>query len=120
MGLCRAFNVLLGGAAAVFAGRSAAAPGAGALSVLFGAAAVWFIYIWAVTRYSKGEETDPAKKRRVGALVGGIVYLQLAALIALSLFSPQSVALRPLLLAGAAMLVLLRILKSLFPRVSAS
>ena len=120
MGLCRAFNVLLGGAAAAFAGRSAVAPGAGALSVLFGAAAVWFVYIWAVTRYSKGEETDPAKKRRVGALVGGIVYLQLAALIAIALLFPQSGALRPLLLAGAAMLVLLRLFKSLFPRVSAS
>ena len=84
------------------------------------AAVVWFIYIWAVTRYSKGEETDPAKKRRVGSLVGGIVYLQLMALIALALAFPQVRAVKMLLVAGGAMLVLLRLFKSIFPKVSAS
>ena len=45
---------------------------------------------------------------------------QLAALIAIALLFPQSGALKPLLLAGAAMLVLLRLFKSIFPKVSAS
>ena len=117
MGACRALNVVCGvaGANAIF-GMDAAL-----LSWPVAATAgIWFLYIWAVTRYSKGEETDPVKKRRVGALVGGIVYLQLAALIALALFFPHTAALKPLLLAGAAMLVLLRLFKFLFPKVGAS
>ena len=78
------------------------------------------IYIWAVTWYSKGEENDPAKKRRVGLLVGGIVYLQLTALILLTHEFPQVAAMRPLLVAGAVLLVLLRLFKKAFPEVSAS
>ena len=117
MGACRALNVACGvaGANAVF-GMDVAL----LAEPVAAAAVVWFIFIWAVTRYSKGEEHDLAKKRRVGALVGGIVYLQLAVLIAIALLFPQSGALKPLLLAGAAMLVLLRLFKSIFPRVSAS
>ena len=80
-------------------------------------AAVWTIYIWAVTWYSKGEENDPAKKRRVGLLVGGIVYLQLTALIVLALRDPRVM---PLMVAGAVLLVLLRLFKKVFPEVSAS
>ena len=83
-------------------------------------AAVWTIYIWAVTWYSSGEENDPDKKRRVGALVGGIVYLQLTALLVLSLAFPQVAAMRPLLIAGAVMLILLRLFKTVLPKVSAS
>ena len=73
-----------------------------------------------MTLYSEGEENDPVKKRRVGLLVGGIVYLQLTALIVLTLEFPQVAAMRPLLVAGAVLLVLLRLFKKVFPEVSAS
>ena len=53
-------------------------------------------------------------------LVGGIVYLQLTALIVLTLEFPQVAAMRPLLVAGAVLLVLLRLFKKAFPEVSAS
>ena len=84
------------------------------------AAVVWTIYIAAVTKYSEGEELDPARRRRVGMLVGGIVYLQLVALIVLTLASPRPETLRPLLVAGAVLLVLLRAFRSAWPKVSAS
>ena len=70
------------------------------------------LYISLVTLYSEGEETDPAKKRRVGFLVSAIVYLQL---IALLIFRVD-----PLLLTGAALLVVLRLMKRFLPEVSAS
>ena len=74
--------------------------------------AVWTIYIAFVTWYSAGEETDPEKKRRVGFLIGAIVYLQL---IVLLIFRVD-----PLLLTGAALLVVLRLMKRVLPEVSAS
>ena len=83
-------------------------------------AVLWWLYISLVTLYSEGEENDPVKKRRVGLLVGGIVYLQLTALIVLTLEFPQVAAMRPLLVAGAVLLVLLRLFKKVFPEVSAS
>ena len=118
MGACRALNVVCGvaGANAVFGMDVALLAEPVAV-----AAGIWFIYIWAVTAYSKGEENDPAKRRRVGALVGGVVYLQLAALLVLAVAFPSAGgSMKPLLLAGAAMLVVLRILKTVFPRVQAS
>ena len=102
MGLCRALNVL-GGAFALGYGLSWQA-GAVALVAL--------VYIAAVTRYSRGEELDAEKRRRVGALVGGVIYLQLAALLVFPI--------RPLLITGALLLVALRILKRTLPEVSAS
>ena len=54
---------------------------------------------------------------RVGLLVGGIVYLQLTALIVLALRDPRVM---PLMVAGAVLLVLLRLFKKVFPEVSAS
>ena len=83
-------------------------------------AVLWWLYISLVTLYSEGEENDPVKKRRVGLLVGGIVYLQLTALIVLTLEFPQVAAMGPLLVAGAVLLVLLRLFKKAFPEVSAS
>ena len=80
-------------------------------------AVIWWLYISLVTLYSIGEESDPGKKRRVGMLVGGIVYLQLAALIVFTLTNP---ALKPLLIAGAVLLVLLRVMRRTLPKVSAS
>ena len=119
MGLCRGLNLLCGFAAPCLPpiGHSL---GMSALEHVAIFAAVWTVYIWAVTWYSSGEENDPEKKRRVGALVGGIVYLQLAALIGLTLAFPQVAAMRPLLIAGAVMLILLRLFKTVLPRVSAS
>jgi hypothetical protein len=122
MGLCRALNVLCGAAALsprvipVDTSRWEALANRGAFAAL-AAAFVWLVYIAAVTKYSEGEELDDAKKTRVGFLVGAIVYLQLAALLALALVSP---AVKPMLVAGALLLVALRVSKRLFPRVSAS
>ena len=109
MGACRGLNVVLG----------AAAVGCVNLRALM-VAVLWWLYITLVTLYSEGEDKDPAKKRRVGMLVGGIVYLQLVALVVLSLQAPGVAALRSLLVAGAVMLVLLRVFKTLLPKVSAS
>lgn len=119
MGICRGLNLFCGFAAPCLPpiGHSL---GMSALEHVAIFAAVWTIYIWAVTWYSTGEENDPEKKRRVGALVGGIVYLQLAALLVLTLMFPQVAAMRPLLIAGAVMLILLRLFKTVLPRVSAS
>ena len=119
MGICRGLNLLCGFAAPCLPpiGHSL---GMSALEHVAIFAAVWTIYIWAVTWYSSGEEEDPEKKRRVGALVGGIVYLQLTALLVLTLMFPQVAAMRPLLIAGAVMLILLRLFKTVLPKVSAS
>ena len=119
MGICRGLNLLCGFAAPCLPpiGHSL---GMSALEHVAIFAAVWTIYIWAVTWYSSGEENDPDKKRRVGVLVGGIVYLQLTALLVLTLMFPQVAAMRPLLIAGAVMLILLRLFKTVLPKVSAS
>ena len=110
MGLCRGLNVLSGAVAVGMCG-----PALAALALV--APLVWTLYITLVTWYSKGEEGDPAKKRMVGFLVGGIVYLQLAALIALTLIGAQVM---PLLVAGGVLLVALRLFRRMFPKVSAS
>ena len=103
MGLCRGLNVACGGAVVVSSCAS--------LPVLV-CALVWTVYITVVTMYSLGEETDPARKRRVGFLIGGIVYLQLAALLFF--------AVKPLLIAGGVLLIVLRTMRRFLPKVSAS
>ena len=103
MGLCRGLNVLCGAAAVAAAGNRLA-------PVV--AAVVWILYIAGVTAYSVGEEDDPEKRRRVGFLVGAIVYLQLLALMVF--------AVKPLLVAGAVLLVILRFVRRQLPKVSAS
>ena len=105
MGLCRGLDVLCGAAVVPAAGPW---PGIWPL----GLAAVWAVYIAAVTKYSEGEESDPARRRRVGLLIGGIVYLQLLALLPFRS--------TPLLIAGAALLVVLRVFRQVLPGVSAS
>ena len=117
MGVCRALNL---GCGVVAANTVYSMDAALLLEPAAVACVIWLAYIWAVTWYSTGEENDPEKKRRVGALVGGIVYLQLTALLVLSLMFPQVAAMRPLLIAGAVMLILLRLFKTLLPKVSAS
>ena len=117
MGVCRALNL---GCGVVAANTVYSMDAALLLEPAAVACVIWLAYIWAVTWYSKGEENDPEKKRRVGALVGGIVYLQLTALLVLTLMFPQVAAMRPLLIAGAVMLVLLRLFKTVLPKVSAS
>ena len=106
MGLCRACNVLCG--AAVLWPRWGTYDNFRSFAV----AAFWWLYVSLVTLYSEGEETDPEKKRRVGFLIGAIVYLQL---IALLIFRVD-----PLLLTGAALLVVLRLMKRFLSGVSAS
>ena len=110
MGLCRGLNVLSGAVVVGMCGIELAA-----LALV--APLVWTLYITVVTWYSTGEENDPDKKRRVGLLVGGIVYLQLAVLIYLTM---KAASVMPLLVAGAVLLVLLRLMRRVLPRVSAS
>ena len=112
MGLCRGLNVVCGGAVAIGASLTSGQESASPLLWLGVCAAVWTIYIAAVTKYSEGEEMDAAKKRRVGFLVGAIVYLQLIALIVFPV--------KPFLVAGAVLLVILRLMKRFLPEVSAS
>ncbi|MBQ3287818.1 MAG: UbiA family prenyltransferase [Kiritimatiellae bacterium] len=117
MGVCRALDVECGMAAAQ---QTSAAPAAHAfISGLSEIALplVWFVFFAAVTKYSEGEEDDPARKRRVGVLIGAVVYLQLAVLAACTAANPS---LSPLLVSGVAMLVLLWGLKFALPKVSAS
>ena len=119
MGLCRGLNVLLGVSSVLpsllWLRLFLRAP-LKSCAVAF-VVAVWTVYIAAVTKYSEGEEADPDRRRRVGQLLGGIVYLQLAVLIVLAIVNPY---VNPLLLAGAVLLVVLRVLKRTFPKVSAS
>ena len=114
MGLCRGLNVVCGGTVAISScaslasGQETASP----LMWLGVCAVLWTVYIAAVTKYSEGEEMDAAKKRRVGFLVGAIVYLQLVALIVFPV--------KPFLIAGAVLLIVLRLMKRFLPEVSAS
>ena len=111
MGLCRGLNVVCGGfsiCVSSASGRDAASP----LLWMGLCAAVWTVYIAAVTKYSEGEEMDAAKKRRVGFLIGAIVYLQLIALLVFPV--------KPFLVAGAVLLIVLRLMKRFLPEVSAS
>ena len=117
MGLCRGGGVLLG--AAVVLSSSHATGMSLPFWIAGGVALVWTAYIWAVTKYSEGEEDDPAKKRCVGFLIGALVYLQLLVLLISYLHAPSAVT-RGALLGGAAMLVALRFLKRCLPKVSAS
>ena len=112
MGICRGLNLLCG-AAVVHGGpfHLVLEPGEFRWWPLVAVAAVWTVYIAAVTKYSEGEEMDAAKRRRVGFLIGAIVYLQI---IALLLFKSGIV----VLLAVA--LVAMRLMKRFLPGVSAS
>lgn len=121
MGLCRSMNLALGVAAVGGAEgdwlcvRLPAQEGFVAL--------VWVLYIGAVTKYSEGEEKDPARKRRVGILIGAFVWLQLATILLIEFFNintpflPEGIVFIPLQLA---MIALLFLFKRLMPKVSAS
>jgi 4-hydroxybenzoate polyprenyltransferase len=113
MGLCRGLNVVCG-ALAVAAAGDFHPPFILKLTLV---AAVWTVYIAAVTAYSAGEETDPAKKRRVGLLIGALIHLQISTLAILHLLFGG---LLNFLAAGAVLLLVLRFLKHLLPKVSAS
>ena len=110
MGLCRGLDVVCGATAvaAVWSPASVAAVAAAAL--------VWTAYIGAVTRYSEGEETDPARKHRVGILIGALVHLQLAVVAVFACVFRSY----PLLVAQLAMLAALWLLKRFLPFVSAT
>ena len=127
MGVCRGLNVVCGaGALAGPVARANPKDWPPVFSVLAdpetllyvgSAALVWTLYIAGVTKYSEGEEKQPGKRATVGFLIGALVYLQLAALVAFALQAPST---RGLLLTGAALLVLLRVAKRALPKVSAS
>ena len=112
MGVCRGLNVLCGGAVAFAAMKGWGDGKTGSCTLALAAVVlVWTGYIAAVTKYSEGEEADAAKKRRVGFLVGAIVYLQI---IALLLFQSGVAVL------AVALLVVMRLMKRFLPEVSAS
>ena len=111
MGICRGLNVLCGGVVACGTFFDYVERGPFVWWPLAVVVAAWTIYIAAVTKYSEGEEMDAAKKRRVGFLVGAIIYLQI---IAMLLFQSGIV----VLLAVA--LVMMRMMKRFLPEVSAS
>lgn len=114
MGFCRGLNLLLGTATV----EICLAPwdGLAIHPLVYAAAAVWTLYIAAVTKYSEGEEADSARKRRVGILIGALVWLQLAAtLLPAAICGEFHYA-----AAQAAMIALLFLLKRLMPKVSAS
>ncbi len=110
MGLCRGLNVATGLAAVGVASLSW-------LALL--APALWTVYIAAVTKYSEGEEHDSFRKALVGQLIGALVYFQLLLLLVFYLVRPAA-ATRGMLLAGAFLLIALRLSRRLFPKVSAS
>ena len=113
MGICRGLNVACGGAVAISSCASLASGQETASPLLWlgVCVVVWTIYIAAVTKYSEGEEMDAAKKRRVGFLIGAIVYLQIIALLC---FQSGIVVLVGVLL------VAMRLMKRFLPEVSAS
>lgn len=119
MGLCRGLNVLLGAAAYVplwlMPRLLECAPKA--FAALCAVVVLWTAYIAFVTKYSEGEESDPALRGLVGQLVGAIVYLQLGALV---VFGMINHGLNALLVVGAVLLLVLRILRQALPKVSAS
>ena len=111
MGICRGLNVACGGAVAIGASCLSDQEIASPLLWLGVCVAVWTVYIAAVTKYSEGEEMNAAKKRRVGFLVGAIIYLQIIALLC---FQSGIVVLVGVLL------VMMRLMKRFLPEVSAS
>ena len=96
MGLCRGLNVLCG-VMAVTAPVRGDTDGTVALLYCYLPPLIWTLYIWFVTKMSEGEETNPMKKQLVGALIGGLVYLQLAALVVFAVIEPAT---NKLLIAG--------------------
>lgn len=121
MGLCRGVNLVLG--AAAIGGLHGDFFYAEPPLPVFLAFLLFTAYIAAVTKYSEGEERDPARKRRVGRLIGAIVWLQLAIVVFLEVFNVGAdldaggLVFIPLQLA---MIALLFLLKHLLPKVSAS
>ena len=111
MGLCRGLNVLCGGTVVFCGSLTSDGDVASPLAWLGLCAVLWTVYIAAVTKYSEGEEMDAARKRRVGFLIGAIVYLQIIALLA---FQSGIVVLVGVLL------VAMRLMKRFLPEVSAS
>lgn len=116
MGLCRALNVYCG--ASIILGLSHTALGSKSLPII-ATLSIWLCYIAFVTKLSVGEEINPARKALVGKLVGGIIYLQIAALVIFHLCYPTIITIWALL-AEAVLLVALRLFKRIFKNVSAS
>lgn len=117
MGLCRALNLACGAAALLPAG---CVPPLKPLIPAMAAAGVWWAYIAGVTVWSDHEHGDPVRRRRTGMLLGALVYLQLAALAAAGCLAPAAPGMRGMLLAGAVLLVVLRVFNRLSTKVSAT
>ena len=115
MGACRGGNVLCG-ALSIVVGNCRGVPGDGRLFVLL-PVIVWTIYIWIVTKYSEGEETDPVRRSRVGTLIGGILLLQI---VTIGACVAANLNLWPLLAVSISLLAIHKVVLRLLPRVSAS
>ncbi len=110
MGLCRGLDVFCGGLASFSACPWPAFWGV----VVIGS--LWTFYVFGVTKYSEGEEADPVRRRRVGLLIGALVYLQFAVLVAVAFLTGYWL----FAAVQAALIVLLHVFKHVLPGVSAS
>lgn len=115
MGLCRALNVLMGALAVIPSGA-----GGFRLFCMAGLpAAVWLAYVTLLTRYAKREDGNPRIRSFVGVLIGGIVYLQIFALLVFALFVSDP-AISRLLVGGGVLLIALRLFRRIMPTVDPS
>lgn len=120
MGLCRALNIVCGFCAVTSRFPVAEQFDLHRMIPLFSIVAIWLFWFTGVTRFSAGEENDPAKKRLVGVMIGAIVWIQILALTILAMLHPEASLAKPALVAAGCCLVALRLFKRLMPGVSAS
>lgn len=111
MGLCRGFN-FLSGVAVVFPVLGGGRISDRGICLIGGFFLLWTVFIAAVTKFSEGEGADPRRRKTVGILIGSLIYLQLLVMILFPV--------RAFLVAGAFLLLALRLSKRLLPEVSAS
>ena len=117
MGLARALNVLSG------VGALCAPALLGEIKLFAYSGVVcshWLIYITCLTWYASDESFDVSKKPVVTFLIGAIMYLQLGTLLLAALMFPPMAAIQHLLLAGAVLLLVLRLFRRLMRDVSAT
>ena len=111
MGLCRGFNFLSGVAVVLPVLGGGRIPVRG-IWLIGGFFLLWTAFIAAVTKFSEGEEADSRRRKLVGILIGSLIYLQLLVMLLFPV--------RAFLVAGAFLLLALRLSKRLLPEVSAS
>lgn len=111
MGLCRGFNFMSGAAVLLPVLGGERFP-VHRICLIGGLFLLWTVFIAAVTKFSEGEEMDARRRKTVGILIGGLIYLQLLVMI----FFPV----KAFLVADAFLLLVLRLSRRFLPEVSAS